>query len=93
MVNQKTKKETNILTGSPAILLKNILEERGHEVKMYDPYIDNETLILTKAVYLIGTQHEKFSTYAFPGGSIVIDPWRYIPHQDGVTIIRLGENK
>ena len=35
------KPETNLTLGSPSILLKNILEERGAKVRMWDPYVDS----------------------------------------------------
>jgi len=44
-------------------------------------------------VYLIGTAHEQYRQRSFEPGSVVIDPWRIIPDQDGVTVRRLGENK
>merc|ERR550514_2030207 len=34
------KPETSLITGSPAILLRNILEEKGIAVSMHDPYVD-----------------------------------------------------
>ena len=40
ILGKSFKPQTNITTGSPSILLKNILEERGHAVFMWDPYID-----------------------------------------------------
>lgn len=86
------KKETNLTTGSPSILLKNILEERGQEVIMYDPWVDNYTLKLTKALYFIGTNHDMFLNYEFPEGSIVIDPWRMLKQQPGITLISIGNS-
>lgn len=85
------KPETNIVVGSPSILLKNILEEWGYEVTMWDPYVDLETPQFEPSVFLIGTKHQEFAKFQFPKGSVVIDPWRYIPDQDGITIIRVGE--
>ena len=87
------KKETNLTVGSPSILLKNILEEKGEIVKMYDPWVDNENIDLTKALYFIGTNHDKFLEYTFPLGSIVIDPWRVIKPQEGVQLISIGNSK
>ena len=40
ILGKSFKPESNIEVGSPSILLKNILEERGHTVAMWDPYID-----------------------------------------------------
>ena len=86
------KEETNLTVGSPSILLKNILEERGIEVCMYDPHVDSHELdISASGVFFIGTKHSQFAEYKFSEGSVVIDPWRYIPDQEGVTVIRVGE--
>ena len=87
------KQETNLTVGSPAILLKNILEERGTSVTCYDPYVDNEALVLEKSVFFIGTRHDVFAEWKFPEGSVVIDPHRYIPDQEGIKVVRIGQEK
>lgn len=85
------KPNINLVVGSPAILLKNIMEERGHSVQMYDPHIDEEAPNFGPSVFLIGTKHPEFIDFPFPKGSVVIDPWRYIPTSlDNVTVIGLG---
>ena len=83
------KPETNLTVGSPAILLRNLIAEKlgsgvnPDGISMYDPYIDDQKekkhALLSKRVYFIATKHEEFKSYRFPSGSIVIDPWRYIP--------------
>ena len=95
MILGKTfKKETNLVVGSPSILLKNILEEKGQSVEMYDPWIDNTNPPLdNKSLFFIGTNHDYFKEYKFPEGSIVIDPWRFLSEQPGVKLIRVGESK
>ena len=89
------KKETNLVVGSPSILLKNILIEKKHEVKIYDPWIDVEENppIDEPALFFIGTNHDLFLDYRFPKGSIVIDPWRFLKEQDGVKLISVGNTK
>lgn len=85
------KAGTNLTVGSPAILLANILKERGFEVSLYDPHIDGDSCPFREAgVYFIGTNHREFLTTKFPRGSVVIDPWRYVPLQDGVEVIHVG---
>lgn len=87
------KKETNLLVGSPSILLKNILNEKNISVEMYDPWVDEiEAPLDNPALFFIGTNHDIFAEYKFPQGSVVIDPWRYIKHQDGVELIRVGDS-
>ena len=95
ILGKSFKPETNIVTGSPSILLKNILEERGHkQVSMWDPYIDDSENDSQQEpmIYFIGTKHPDFTTYSYNQGSIIIDPWRYIPEQDNCEVIRIGEN-
>lgn len=84
------KPETNLTVGSPSILLKNLLEEMGHEAVMYDPYLDGPMPEWKPSVFLIGTKHPQFAQMAFPKGSVVIDPWRYIKKQSSVKIIPVG---
>lgn len=85
------KKETNLTVGSPSILMKNIIEEKGYSVEMYDPLVDKAPPPLNnKSVFFIGTNHDAFLDYIYPEGSIVIDPWRYIKDQDGVKLIKIG---
>lgn len=86
------KKETNLTVGSPSILLKNILDEKGIESTMFDPWVDEEEIKLTKQCYFIGTNHDKFLDYQFPKGSIVIDPWRMIQPQEGVKLVSIGNS-
>jgi UDPglucose 6-dehydrogenase len=85
------KKETNLTVGSPSILLKNLLDERGVNVDMFDPWIDDGVAPLDEPkVYFIGTNHDIFINYNFPKGSVVIDPWRFIKHKDGINVIHVG---
>lgn len=87
------KPETNITVGSGAILMANMLEERGEEFTMYDPYVDDCQPEFQKSVFLVATKHKKFAEMKFPVGSVVIDPHRYIKKQDGVTVIGVGKNE
>lgn len=84
------KPGTNITTGSPSVLLSNILNEKGIKHLQYDPYIDDIPLGDFQAVYFIATMHDIFLEKKFQKGSIVIDPFRYIHDQDGVDVIRIG---
>lgn len=77
------KPETNIETGSPSRLMSSMVEIDHLHVEDMDE--------LVPATYFIGTKHERYTEYQFPKGSIVIDPFRYIPDMEGVEVIRLGE--
>ena len=92
ILGRSFKPETNITVGSPAMLLKNLLEERGHDVEMYDPYVDPAAPVpaYPPSIFLIGTRHPGFVDFEFPERSIVIDPWRYVPQRPGVTVIGVG---
>lgn len=91
ILGKSFKPDSNITVGSPALLLKNILEENNVEVSLYDPFIDGEPPpAFEPSVFLIGTNHEFFRVMRFPAGSVVIDTWRAIPPQAQVKIIALG---
>ena len=93
ILGKSFKKETNIIVGSPAILLKNILDEYGVNIKMYDPKVDTEKFEIEKSVFFIATNHDEFNTYNYPKGSVILDPWGYITDKDGVEVIRVGRTK
>jgi UDPglucose 6-dehydrogenase len=87
------KADTNLTVGSPATLLANLLKERSFEVSFYDPYIDPGPCPFDAAgVYFVATNHKKFAEpdWRFPPGSVVIDPWRFVPRQAGVEVIYVG---
>jgi UDPglucose 6-dehydrogenase len=95
------KPETNIITGSPSILLKNILEEKGEKVRMWDPYIDDSNIMKVKddykwdkipQLFFIGTKHKTFTEFYFMPKSVVIDPFRYLTVHDNVKYIPIGKN-
>ena len=44
-------------------------------------------------IYFIGTKHPDFTTYPYNQGSIILDPWRYIPEQDSCEVIHIGVGK
>jgi hypothetical protein len=66
------------------------MKEKWHKVTGIEPHA-GEPVDLVKAVYLIGTRHEIFSTYKFPTGSIVIDPHRIVAEQPGVLVHSIGK--
>ena len=93
IVGYSFKAESNLTVGSPALLLASILQERGVQPLMYDPYVDEPTRdlsTLSPHVFLIGAKHRQLASLVFPKGSVVIDPWRYLPPQDGVSLISVG---
>ena len=79
------------ITGQDGSYLAELLIEKGYDVKMYDPYVDSEIPVFEPSVFLIGTKHPDFIEFGFPEGSVIIDPWRYIPDKQGVKVVRVGE--
>ncbi len=91
ILGKSFKKETNLTNGSPAYLLKNLIEEKNHKTKIYDPFIDNQVEeFIDPSVFFIATNHEVFKDINFPAGSVVIDPWRMIDEQERVELISIG---
>jgi UDPglucose 6-dehydrogenase len=93
IVGYSFKAGTDLTVGSPALLLNAILEERGIRPFLYDPHVEGAEFDLSKLephVFLIGAKHPEFTSLTFPNGSVVIDPWRFLAPQDGVTLIPVG---
>ncbi len=88
------KAESRISTGSPALLLRSILEGRGHEVLLHDPLVEGMRMDLSTMkpmVFMVGARHSVFKEYRFPQGSVVLDPWRYLQAaQEGVRYVPVG---
>ena len=94
IIGYSFKAETNLTVGSPSLLLRAILEERGVQPFLYDPHVEGTYRAISMMkphVFLIGAKHPEFITEKFPPGSIIIDPWRYMPPQpENVVLIRVG---
>jgi UDPglucose 6-dehydrogenase len=88
------KEETNLLLGSPAILLSNILKEKNVDFTHYDPFIDNEVPNFKKGTYFIATRHQEFKLINYPKDSTIIDVWRYLNIDDeNINYIKVGNNE
>lgn len=75
------KPDTNLTVGSPSRLLMSLfLEPPQWQVDEPDQ----------PGIYVIGVRHSRYLTWLFPMGSVVIDPFGYIPHQRGVTVRAFG---
>ncbi|MBI5240934.1 MAG: hypothetical protein HY926_10720 [Elusimicrobia bacterium] len=92
ILGRSFKAESNLLIGSPALLLENILEERGRRPFSWDPYLDDPAALPRgrPLCYFIATRHPDFRDFPFERGSVVLDPWRYVAVRDGVELIRIG---
>jgi UDPglucose 6-dehydrogenase len=93
ILGRSFKPESNISTGSPALLLLNVLEERGRRVRSWDPHIDPPDDVPRDGpfCYFIGTNHPSLRDFPFEPGSVVIDPWRFVAAREGVEIVRVGD--
>lgn len=93
MLGEAFKEQTNLTVGSPAVLMKNIIEEEwGLDIPIHDPHTNDTPMPAEAHCFFISTKHSEFLDYDFPEGSIIIDPWRYIPDMDGITVHRIGES-
>ncbi len=88
------KAGTNLTTGSPATLLREILIETypADQVSWWDPYIDPARTFAEPAVFFVATCHDDFYGLTYPAGSVVIDPWGRMTDRDGVSVIRVGRD-
>ncbi len=88
------KPGTKLTVGSPATLFVNQLRHANGRILIehHDHHVDGGPVPLRPAVYVIATKHDCYQGCRFPEGSIVIDPWGYIPDQEGVEVIGVGRN-
>lgn len=85
LLGRAFKPETDIETGSPAILMANILTNWGVDFTHVNDLTD-----LPEAVYFIATDNERYREYKFPKGSVVIDPFGTMPKTSEATVYHLG---
>ena len=92
------KADTNMVDGSPALLLRNIISEK-RKCMIWDPIIDKKSLdvFLTEnnlkkkeIVVFIGINHSEFSNIKFPKNIKVIDPWRIVSKLNAPKVISIG---
>lgn len=86
------KAGSNLTAGSPALLLRSVLGERGLRAGMWDPHVPGGEAPPggVPLCYFIGTRHPEFRSFAFNPGSVVLDPWRYVPPRPGVELVPIG---
>jgi UDPglucose 6-dehydrogenase len=85
VLGRSFKPGTQIETGSPSVLMASMIREM-----MAVQHFEDLEPISQPAVYVIGTQHDRYRGLRFPDGSAVVDPFGYIEPQDGVDMIRIG---
>lgn len=85
------KPGTNITTGSPAVLLVNLLKEKDYEPRVWDPHVKDNPLHEPphgRAVYVIATDHGDWPPVV--AGSTVLDPFGSYPDVPAVHVVHLG---
>jgi len=90
------KPESNLVVGSPALLVASLLREKGCISSALDEHVTNlpdKYNLAEPSVVLIGCRHPEYASYQFPKGSIVVDPFRYIPEQEEVRVIHIGKKE
>lgn len=86
LLGRAFKPETDIETGSAAILLANILRMMGENFL----HVNDMVPLTMPAVYFIATANQRYTEYEFPQGSVVLDPFGIIKDQEGVQVRRIG---
>lgn len=92
LLGKSYKPGSDLIAGSPALLLKHYLELEGQHPEVHDPHTgDGLPLALDRpAVFVTSTRHDDWRTLRFPRGSVVIDVFGYLEDQEGVTMLRVG---
>ncbi len=82
---------TNLIYGSPGLLLFNILKERNIEAVFYDPETDPVTPDRRPSIFFISTNWPQFRTFDYCPGSKIVDPWGIITDIPAdIKLISLG---
>jgi UDPglucose 6-dehydrogenase len=97
ILGKSYKPGSDLTDGSPALLLAHYLDDvngGGFPPGQYDPHTENTVIApVGRKVFVIATRHEEFRNWDYEPGSVVIDPFGYIPDSPGVTVIRVGRKK
>lgn len=88
------KPETNLTVGSAATLLVHQLRSllpATVRLTHWDPHVDGDASAEGhQAVYVVATKHDAFTDLDIPAGSVVVDPFGFMPDRPGVTLVRVG---
>ena len=95
------KANTNMVDGSPSVLLSNLLKEKKIKSYSWDPHIDEisyekfliqNKILNHKKLFFIATAHNKFIDFKFDKDSKVLDPWGHIGKNQAADLISLGRH-
>lgn len=99
------KPDVDSTAGSPALLLANVLTRNSVVFRHVDHMTDTAAWIANDArfytdnafiwddkprVFFIATRHDVYRELEYPSGSVVIDPFGFIPRRAGVTLVTPG---
>ncbi len=92
------KPGVNIEDGSSALLLMSLINETRPDLAtvVWDPVIGSGERPDSGGAPIAGIiscKHESFKEQVWPTGSIIIDPHRYLPSQDGVEVVQIGSGR
>lgn len=87
VLGRSFKPESNIEIGSPARLLAHYLSDAGIPFSQFDRDVPPFT---GQACFFVATKHDCYTALRFPEGSVVLDPFRYMPEQSGVRLVPIG---
>lgn len=97
ILGKSYKPEVNMLDGSPALLLADILTEADVPFYHCDEYVDTDSETAWCAqvgsepqVFFLATRHPAYATHVFPAGSVVIDPFGFVKPRENITLITPG---
>lgn len=104
LLGKSYKPESDLVYGSPALLLASQLERFGLAYGHWDHHVDDGglppamTLLgMQPAIWVICTKHPEYAEadMPFPPGSVILDPFRYINPDDhpGCTVIGIGSDR
>lgn len=95
--------------GSPALLLADILaKNHSVPLRHVDHMTDSEVWSLTDdafytgnafifdgkpRVFFIATRHDVYARLDYPAGSVVIDPFGFVPRRSGLTLVTPGRKR
>jgi UDPglucose 6-dehydrogenase len=95
ILGEAYKPNSPLSIGSPVRLLTYYLDSLGKDYKIYDSYLarGNESLLLQKSLFFLGTRHVDFEEIYLESGSVLIDPWAFSKSLNPlVKVIRPGRN-
>lgn len=95
LLGRSYKPDVTLEDGSPALLLASYLRDRELTFAHVDR-VNTDVLraqyVRHPAIYVVATKHPEFAELDYPDGSIVIDPFGYVPAQPGVGLIKPGRH-